>query len=145
MCVYSLYVYGCFLVFFFFKQKTAYEMRISDWSSDVCSSDLRVDNGSVMPGRQDCRFRPPQHRVETSHHAGSVRNVDCREDEGCCPLYRCRNYQRTGRHNPRSAIAHKDANGESRSEEHKSELQSLMRTPYAVFRLKKNINYNSTP
>src|SRR3546814_6610660 len=29
------------LLFFFFKQKTAYEMRISDWSSDVCSSDLR--------------------------------------------------------------------------------------------------------
>src|SRR3546814_1038830 len=32
----------CFLFyFFFFKQKTAYEMRISDWSSDVCSSDLK--------------------------------------------------------------------------------------------------------
>src|SRR3546814_1708962 len=30
------------LIFFFFKQKTAYEMRISDWSSDVCSSDLTV-------------------------------------------------------------------------------------------------------
>src|SRR3546814_13649692 len=30
------------LIFFFFKQKTAYEMRISDWSSDVCSSDLVV-------------------------------------------------------------------------------------------------------
>src|SRR3546814_3298772 len=29
------------LIFFFFKQKTAYEMRISDWSSDVCSSDLK--------------------------------------------------------------------------------------------------------
>src|SRR3546814_3088085 len=29
--------------FFFFKQKTAYEMRISDWSSDVCSSDLSLD------------------------------------------------------------------------------------------------------
>src|SRR3546814_4162012 len=29
------------MVFFFFKQKTAYEMRISDWSSDVCSSDLQ--------------------------------------------------------------------------------------------------------
>src|SRR3546814_8298416 len=29
-------------MFFFFKQKTAYEMRISDWSSDVCSSDLLV-------------------------------------------------------------------------------------------------------
>src|SRR3546814_2514342 len=32
-------------VFFFFKQKTAYEMRISDWSSDVCSSDLPVPAG----------------------------------------------------------------------------------------------------
>src|SRR3546814_9108726 len=31
---------GGLLFFFFFKQKTAYEMRISDWSSDVCSSDL---------------------------------------------------------------------------------------------------------
>src|SRR3546814_4297259 len=30
----------CMFLFFFFKQKTAYEMRISDWSSDVCSSDL---------------------------------------------------------------------------------------------------------
>src|SRR3546814_10491864 len=30
------------MLFFFFKQKTAYEMRISDWSSDVCSSDLRL-------------------------------------------------------------------------------------------------------
>src|SRR3546814_8966896 len=33
-------VYYLFCVIFFFKQKTAYEMRISDWSSDVCSSDL---------------------------------------------------------------------------------------------------------
>src|SRR3546814_1649750 len=31
---------NCICIFFFFKQKTAYEMRISDWSSDVCSSDL---------------------------------------------------------------------------------------------------------
>src|SRR3546814_4891255 len=31
---------GSLVLFFFFKQKTAYEMRISDWSSDVCSSDL---------------------------------------------------------------------------------------------------------
>src|SRR3546814_3804808 len=36
------------LVFFFFKQKTAYEMRISDWSSDVCSSDLVTLNGGVF-------------------------------------------------------------------------------------------------
>src|SRR3546814_4549996 len=33
-------MYNLFVLFFFFKQKTAYEMRISDWSSDVCSSDL---------------------------------------------------------------------------------------------------------
>src|SRR3546814_19061843 len=32
----------CWFSFFFFKQKTAYEMRISDWSSDVCSSDLKI-------------------------------------------------------------------------------------------------------
>src|SRR3546814_5658489 len=32
------------MFFFFFKQKTAYEMRISDWSSDVCSSDLGVNH-----------------------------------------------------------------------------------------------------
>src|SRR3546814_18635623 len=42
-------VYG-FVVFFFFKQKTAYEMRISDWSSDVCSSDLG-DRGQLLVGQ----------------------------------------------------------------------------------------------
>src|SRR3546814_16261696 len=38
-------------IFFFFKQKTAYEMRISDWSSDVCSSDLMT--------AKDLGFREP--------------------------------------------------------------------------------------
>src|SRR3546814_7501186 len=38
-CMYVFVMIVCFVVFFF-KQKTAYEMRISDWSSDVCSSDL---------------------------------------------------------------------------------------------------------
>src|SRR3546814_18255354 len=50
--IYSLFI------FFFFKQKTAYEMRISDWSSDVCSSDLAdlsslttaVVGGAAVPG-----------------------------------------------------------------------------------------------
>src|SRR3546814_1485556 len=36
------------LFFFFFKQKTAYEMRISDWSSDVCSSDLQGDGVGAL-------------------------------------------------------------------------------------------------
>src|SRR3546814_16114020 len=42
--------------FFFFKQKTAYEMRISDWSSDVCSSDLVADavvDGTLLGVLQD--------------------------------------------------------------------------------------------
>src|SRR3546814_7313118 len=40
MLMYSVILIFACIVFFFFKQKTAYEMRISDWSSDVCSSDL---------------------------------------------------------------------------------------------------------
>src|SRR3546814_4422174 len=40
LCVFCSYHDILFVFFFFFKQKTAYEMRISDWSSDVCSSDL---------------------------------------------------------------------------------------------------------
>src|SRR3546814_4832806 len=39
-------MFGCF---FFFKQKTAYEMRISDWGSDVCSSDLSMAIQSDLP------------------------------------------------------------------------------------------------
>src|SRR3546814_16311741 len=39
-------------VVFIFKQKTAYEMRISDWSSDVCSSDLPMDFNGIIPGLQ---------------------------------------------------------------------------------------------
>src|SRR3546814_10462222 len=55
---------GVFLcAFFFFKQKTAYEMRISDWSSDVCSSDLLRwggDDSSQPPQRPRRRpNRPP--------------------------------------------------------------------------------------
>src|SRR3546814_11026929 len=50
-----------FFVFFFFKQKTAYEMRISDWSSDVCSSDprgmLRDEPRQCMDARHDLAKR----------------------------------------------------------------------------------------
>src|SRR3546814_10154535 len=39
------------VIFFFFKKKTAYEMRISDWSSDVCSSDLaKIQHGCIVMG-----------------------------------------------------------------------------------------------
>src|SRR3546814_6146439 len=44
MCSSKYVNYLIYDIFFFFKQKTAYEMRISDWSSDVCSSDLLLRN-----------------------------------------------------------------------------------------------------
>src|SRR3546814_12020658 len=54
------------MIFFFFcKQKTAYEMRISDWSSDVCSSDLLEDFLRIMEhrGRGIERQRPARHHL----------------------------------------------------------------------------------
>src|SRR3546814_1057946 len=48
----------CFIVVFFvFKQKTAYEMRISDWSSDVCSSDLTGDDPLLLVARRGAEIR----------------------------------------------------------------------------------------
>src|SRR3546814_1590626 len=57
-------------VFFFFKQKTAYEMRISDWSSDVCSSDLAAH---VAHGAE-------RHVGEELDHAGALEKA-AEEDE----------------------------------------------------------------
>src|SRR3546814_2809211 len=105
---------------FFFKQKTAYEMRISDWSSDVCSSDL---HRPALDRRRShfwfsARFR----------HGDSV--ADClgvghlRDPHAACARYRV------------AGQTCRDAIG-GRSEEHTSELQSLLRISYAVFCLKK--------
>src|SRR3546814_6194678 len=44
---------SCMCSFFVFKQKTAYEMRISDWSSDVCSSDLQHRQAGLEVARRD--------------------------------------------------------------------------------------------
>src|SRR3546814_7242509 len=56
-----------FCLFFLFKQKTAYEMRISDWSSDVCSSDL---NGRPHPVRQVVGHRGQDRRRRIPDHEG---------------------------------------------------------------------------
>src|SRR3546814_5848793 len=64
MLMYSVwYMYVIFVIFvvFFFKQKTAYEMRISDWSSVVCSSDLPDPKSQANAGR-DCPARAGQCR-----------------------------------------------------------------------------------
>src|SRR3546814_10870759 len=45
-----------YICFFFFKQQTAYEMRISDWSSDVCSSDLIVEAGHGTEKQRPVNF-----------------------------------------------------------------------------------------
>src|SRR3546814_4128590 len=69
--------------FFFFKQKTAYEMRISDWSSDVCSSDLSglVDSRPDSPlAGASCRGRrgvpqDPAAKLDLAFRPASVRNL----------------------------------------------------------------------
>src|SRR3546814_7105552 len=95
--------------FFFFKQKTAYEMRISDWSSDVCSSDL-------VQGSDDCGPQCAGQHQHGLHHEQGQRHASPRPA-------------------PATDIAQPDQ--ADRSEEHTSELQSLMRISYAVFCLKK--------
>src|SRR3546814_12037662 len=55
-------------VVFFFKQKTAYEMRISDWSSDVCSSDLDVPPRPVRPPGRMRNCRPAHDTVPRGWH-----------------------------------------------------------------------------
>src|SRR3546814_4446644 len=100
-------------------------MRISDWSSDVCSSDLGADpcrwsrQGQVRrcgPGRQGRRAP-----VEVDRRGEEERSRDAGTDAGDDP-------DRPGRQGSEPAL---------RSEEHTSELQSLMRISYAVFCLKK--------
>src|SRR3546814_10820103 len=88
-----LYIGVSIVFFFFFKQKTAYEMRISDWSSDVCSSDLNiwraqdVFHGDVDGGagcaRPDRRGRSPrpQHAGASARkdHGDEIGRASCRE------------------------------------------------------------------
>src|SRR3546814_8921781 len=63
------------VVFFFFKQKTAYEMRISDWSSDVCSSDLRP----IAPKPAITHYAPLR---QGRAPGGPVTEVACRLETG---------------------------------------------------------------
>src|SRR3546814_4790724 len=111
---------------FFFKQKTAYEMRISDWSSDVGSSDLVI---SYIGGEG--------HNLQ-EHSVVLIRGGRVKDLPGV------RYHTVRGSLDAAGVAKRKQArskNGakrpKSRSEEHTSELQSLMRISYAVFCLKK--------
>src|SRR3546814_10066388 len=68
----------CMWCSFFFKQKTAYELRISDWSSDVCSSDLMVEDVLDPAAADHVEVRVEQHK-ET---AGAGRGDRPRQPEG---------------------------------------------------------------
>src|SRR3546814_4061354 len=111
-----------FFVVFFFKQKTAYEMRISDWSSDVCSSDL---------------FEIAALSEEKDQLAQALESLAGVIEAAPMPMWHRNPDLRLSLVN--SAYVHsvdaKDA--AERSEEHTSELQSLMRISYAVSCLKK--------
>src|SRR3546814_3199542 len=121
-----------FCYFFFFKQKTAYEMRISDWSSDVCSSDLgcriienrRRRSGLSGTGRKCADCAAPQRACHQPSFERPVCGIFGRND------LRTR-YHQCRRRRPSCLWP------AVRSEEDTSELQSLMRTSYAVFCLQK--------
>src|SRR3546814_2868227 len=87
-CVLWLYT-RCCVLFFFFKQKTAYEMRISDWSSDVCSSDLRLaslraEGGPLVPviitSSSNINLPAPTHLMNLEKFRRSkIGRASCRE------------------------------------------------------------------
>src|SRR3546814_10689005 len=64
----------CSIYCVFFKQKTAYEMRISDWSSDVCSSDLAVRQRRLA--RSGIALAPLPRAVEAQHEEGQPARAD---------------------------------------------------------------------
>src|SRR3546814_6075938 len=133
------------IIVFFFKQKTAYEMRISDWSSDVCSSDLALDDADEerqqdrqherelhrrvaalvaqdLPGR--CHRQPPGAGGNESTLYGSFwkATVETRR-RPASPLgitVSIKGVENFQRYMDRTTVT-------ARSEEHTSELQSLMR------------------
>src|SRR3546814_10447854 len=123
-------------VFFFFKQKTAYEMRISDWSSDVCSSDLGASSLPIrhgatglaaFRGRRPCAPCASGASRQSCGYDGAGAGAGAAASPSPFPLHAER----------RSAAG---GHARLRSEEHTSELQSLMRISYAVFCLKKKKN-----
>src|SRR3546814_7565456 len=118
-----------YVLFFFFKQKTAYEMRISDWSSDVCSSDLVLSYDGDRCPRQHAQTRkgPTPGEFPEQVYRRYADNIFLGADF---------DYDEWGYMQWIWKATHNE-DFFGRSEEHTSELQSLMRISYAVFCLKK--------
>src|SRR3546814_9915446 len=145
--------------FFFFKQKTAYEMRTSDWSSDVCSSDLQRSRVQAWPGdRTPCRRPGARNRKGRARpDAGRAQDSGLNEKGekgmimlriGLASAIAMAAAMAGGSAQARPAAAQSPPGytmpatqtwdmTADRSEEHTSELQSLMRISSAVFSLKK--------
>src|SRR3546814_8343695 len=127
-------------LFFFFKQKTAYEMRISDWSSDVCSSDLAFLTKATVSAflvfflavLAALRWRDLPALIRNPYYLWTAALITL-----ICGGYYMYALHSFGKLFPTPATLYP-----KRSEEHTSELQSLMRISYAVFCLKKKIKYN---
>src|SRR3546814_3984020 len=123
---------------FFFKQKTAYEMRISDWSSDVCSSDLADGTHTIIAVDETTRIKASGGFLGLSRSklgAESLLNglpvsVETLQWDGGLVA---REIDLKNKDLKTAAMIRSG----TRSEEHTSELQSLMRISYAVFCLKK--------
>src|SRR3546814_7331155 len=128
------------------KQKPAYELRISDWSSDVCSSDLRDGHPArqrslreARPRRHERRERPAL-AIPPAIAVGPVRNR-FEEQPACVVRGLIDNFERPGGGRFERRKLGASILRPHRSEEHTSELQSLMRISYAVFCLKKTTKH----
>src|SRR3546814_799518 len=174
-CYYVSLVTFLFVGIFFFKQKTAYEMRISDWSSDVCSSDLETvvfcdllrqvyrdfgfedlvvkfsDRPAVRAG-DDATWDKAEGALKAAvEEAGLDYTLNPGEGAFYGPKlefvlrdaigrdWQCGTFQVDFVLPERLGASYVGEDGE-KSEEHTSELQSLMRISYAVFCLKKKNN-----
>src|SRR3546814_7961084 len=146
----------CFFVCFF-KQKTAYEMRISDWSSDVCSSDLadsRERHSATPDSTTRGRIRMKDMALWDEGDwlavaalivlgvflsvgaliAGSKKPEFAGHPKGLYMLFFAEMWESFSYYGMRALlIFYLTQHWLFRSEEHTSELQSLMRTLYAVF------------
>src|SRR3546814_4901716 len=128
------------MFFFFFKQKTAYEMRISDWSSDVCSSDLSDaahgcrdvsrSGGGMKTMNDTLGILVMNNQLKKRFLAATIATV------GVMPvLAYAQTHAGHAGHTAAPPATSSPATASGRSEEHTSELQSLMRISYAVLSL----------
>src|SRR3546814_3158598 len=138
MCGLLICMTFCVLLFFFFKQKTAYEMRISDWSSDVCSSDLDdVNRGERSAGTRIVAFAYVVRDVAFEDRSVEPYGVLSDVIKRVSGHVRAGSCSRCIEEHTRLHLVNRGVCGVRRSEENKYELQSLMRISYAVICLKK--------